>query len=741
MPEYAITFDQQYIRRQFEKAVGRSVVKVLTEPVTNSDDSYERLGTQAATDRLGFGEIVIEFDRTRRTFAVIDQAEGMTADQMHDRFVVYGQQSPDRAAGIRTRSLFGKGLRDVLFTQEQSVVQSIRDGKSYVCKFRLRSRSGENKPVIEIASGPRVDEALRRAWSIRGNGTRVQFRLNKDMALPQADRLEGDLARFYMLRPMLSRPDRTVILRIVGRGGSEDRPIRYVPPAPRSTEVLASEQWTMEWGGHAITMSAQLSAFEGEMIQGERGLEEREGGLLVLDEDGAALDLTLFGFDREPAASRFFGELRLDGVGRLIRERLNAERPEEILSETRDGFNSSHPFYRDLQDALYKWLTPYVERERGRRAGEPTKLSGATQKRHAQAFEHLNRLYRRLLGDTPGSGTGPDPRPITTDLPIEFRWQRLALQVGNPSIAQLLVNTSLVEPGSPIRIASSVPGVVAALVDEVLPAEPQDGNPTVIVGVRLEGVRVGDAVVTASADGSAAEIECVVLEDEVPNLPDGLLFVPDMVTVPDGERARLTLYADLRSVGESAPLTVASDNARVEVLEAHPAWQAVTAFIVRAEVRVRGSGKGEEAILTATAGRSSAEAYVRVVSKKERPKAGGHFRGYEFQHIGRQVPAEIDSRGTVIVNLSEPTNEMYFGNDADTATRAVEKSQASATLLAELVLSVCLQAAVSEAHQRGKLKVRFPRDPATDIAVHIAEQRFAIGSAVHRLFVGDLRRG
>jgi hypothetical protein len=73
----------------------------------------------------------------------------------HDRFVVYCQQSPDRVAGIRTRSLFGKGLRDVLFTQEQGLVQSIRDGKSYVCKFRLRSRSGENKPVIEIANGPR----------------------------------------------------------------------------------------------------------------------------------------------------------------------------------------------------------------------------------------------------------------------------------------------------------------------------------------------------------------------------------------------------------------------------------------------------------------------------------------------------------------------------------------------------------------------------------------------------------
>lgn len=740
MAEYDITFDRQYIRRQFEKAVGRSVVKVLAEPITNSDDSYERLQVRGLTDLPGYGEIVTEFDRTKRTLAVTDQAEGMTGEQMHDRFVTYGQQSPDRAAGIRTRSLFGKGLRDVLFTQEESLVRSIRDGKSYICKFRLRSSSGESKPVIDITDGPRVTESLRTAWGIIGNGTRVQFKLNKDMPLPRSDHLEADLVRFYMLRPLLSRSDRSVSLRIASRGGTEDRSLRYVPPAVASTVALGADSWQTDWDGHALDVSVELDAFAEELVQGERGLEEREGGLLVLDEDGTALDLTLFGYDRDLGAARFFGVLRLNGVGRLIRERLAADRPEEILSETREGFNPSHPFYRDLQDRLYKWLTPHVERERSRRSGEPTKLSGATRKRHAEAFEQLNRLYRRLLGDSSGIGTGSESKPLTTENAVEFRWQNLMLQVGMPSTAQLLVNTALVDPGSGIAITSSAPGVVLPLVPEVFVPEPLDSNPTVVVGVRLEGVRVGDALVSASIAEAKTELGCSVLEEAVPDLPAGLVFVPELATVPDGERTRLTLYADLRTIDGDEPATIESDNPRIEVIDSSPTWQAVTAFVVRADVRVRGSGKGEEAILTASAGSNKAEAYVRVVSKKDRPKAGGHFRGYEFQHMGRQVPAEIDSRGIVVINLAEPTNQMYFGPDADNAVKAVEKSQASATLLAELVLNVCLQAAVSEAYQRGKLKVHFPRDPATDIAVHIAEQRFSVGSAIHRLFVGQLSR-
>src|SRR5437762_1141687 len=121
MAEFPLEFATRQIKRAFARAIGKSIPKILTELVTNADDSYRRL--EGAPTRGGSSRssdpapMVIVFERSKRRFSVIDQAEGLTDKEMQDRFVTYGQESPDRARGLRTRSLFGKGLRDVLFTQ------------------------------------------------------------------------------------------------------------------------------------------------------------------------------------------------------------------------------------------------------------------------------------------------------------------------------------------------------------------------------------------------------------------------------------------------------------------------------------------------------------------------------------------------------------------------------------------------------------------------------------------------
>src|SRR5437899_58214 len=116
MSEYPLQFATRQIRRAFERAIGRSIPKILTELITNGDDSYRRLA-QAAVPADDPAPIAILFERSKKRFTVMDRAEGLTDEEMKDRFVVYGQESADRSRGLRTRSLFGKGLRDVLFTQ------------------------------------------------------------------------------------------------------------------------------------------------------------------------------------------------------------------------------------------------------------------------------------------------------------------------------------------------------------------------------------------------------------------------------------------------------------------------------------------------------------------------------------------------------------------------------------------------------------------------------------------------
>ncbi len=734
MPEYEIAFASRHLRRTFEKAVGRSLLKLLTELVTNSDDSYRRLASGGATGNPPFGEITIEVDRNARATATIDQAEGLTEMQMRDRFVTYGQDSGDRKVGMFTRSLFGKGLRDVLFTQDRSLVESIQEDRAYICKFRWHSKSGGgDHPFVETLAGPRVDSDLRKSWGVIGNGTRVQFKLREGFPFPWYPNLERDLQNFYMLRLILSDPQRRVVLRTKGKDGWTERPLRYTPPAAAATSDLDSRTWKLEFEGHELTLQGYLRALDTEMGQGETPLEEREGGLLVVDEDDAVLDLTLFGYDTDPSAARFFGQLKIDGVGSLIRERLNDDHPEELLTDTRDGFDRKTPFYRVLRDSVDAWLKVFVEEERKRGFVSP-KLSESTRKRHEKAFDQLNRLYRRLLGEAVGSGSGGGATTVSTDLPIEFRWARLILKKGASASAQLLVNTSLVAPGGIIAITTSDPNVLATPEREIAVPPARQPNTTAIVGVRLEAVSIGEATIEARVEEASTSLICSVLDEDVPELVQGMAFVPDMLEIRDGERGNLGLYLDLDLVGSIDDLSVSSDNPNIEVEVGGANWKPLTRSVVKGQVTLVAHGKGEEAFITASIAAVNTVAYVRVVTRKTKPReSGGRFKGYVFRSMAEKVQTRTDKDGNVVINLSDPTNRMYFGSDEASATKAVEGRVDSQTLLAELVIDECLQMAVSEAYQRGKLTNRL--DPVTDIRNYVSEQRYEIGAEIHRLFV------
>jgi hypothetical protein len=150
MPEYPLELATRQLRRTFERAIGKSIAKILTELVTNSDDSYKRLirSGKKNSDQTVLEDpapIIILFERTKKRLSVIDHAEGLSDKEMRDRFVSYGEESTDRAKGYKTRSLFGKGLRDVLFTQKHGQVKSIKNELFYNCRFRWKDASGRER--------------------------------------------------------------------------------------------------------------------------------------------------------------------------------------------------------------------------------------------------------------------------------------------------------------------------------------------------------------------------------------------------------------------------------------------------------------------------------------------------------------------------------------------------------------------------------------------------------------------
>ncbi|MDH5795566.1 MAG: hypothetical protein OEZ24_05600, partial [Candidatus Bathyarchaeota archaeon] len=87
--------------------------------------------------------------------------------------------------------------------------------------------------------------------------------------------------------------------------------------------------------------------------------------------------------------------------------------------------------------------------------------------------------------------------------------------------------------------------------------------------------------------------------------------------------------------------------------------------------------------------------------------------------------------GTILINLLDPVNKAYFGDDPHAAVEANLHCQLR---LADLVLDECLNEIVSHAWGRS-LPRRFPNNPEVDIRLYAAEKKFEIGYQVHKYFV------
>lgn len=741
MPEFTLQIASRHLRRAFERAVRHSVPKILTELITNADDSYRRLAEVAARasvppDHEDPGPITIMFDRDRRRFAVIDHAEGITDREMEEQFVTYGQESGDRARGFRTRSLFGKGLRDVLFTQQYGQVKSIKDGRFYNCRFRWKDVEGQERPVVDIKPPSRATAELREALGIPRNGTCVEFCLASGLHNPQPEKLVERLSRFYMLRMINSSPHREVLLNVMGAKSKVTgrKQLSYVFPEfdvrDRIEEDMAAEDGTI------VSMKGTIGLSDRELTQGEVGYEDREGGILVLDEDDAVLDLCLFGFDEDPSARRLVGILKLNGAGDYIRRKLNQEHPEEILTETRDGFDKNHPFYRLLRDRIQPRLAPIVASLREQGPRPKVMLSERTQERHKQAFEILNRLYSSMLGKTGRVPVLPASRLVPPPEGIAFANSHISVQVGVPTPAALLINTAVVQPNEAVELKSDQADI------EVFPPVVTSSELPEASAVQVKIVRIHSVTpningnVSASWKGRRTVLEVSTTNREVLTPVNGLEFDRDEYAVRLRARRNLGLFVDTEKIPLEATIVVTAEGSALRVIDRQVVVETatlVTARIAQVHIAVTGVDLAKGIMVTASAKEFVAGTRVSVVkkAKKDLGKAG-IFKNYDFRPIERKVQSLFDPQGLILINTKDPVNARYFGSEP---YRAVEEHAHCQVRLADLILNECLQMMVSEALENGKLDRRFPNNPEIDIRYYVDEQKYEIGPLIHKLFV------
>jgi hypothetical protein len=752
------TIGERKIEVMLQK-IGKSPIKTLTELITNSDDSYKRLLSCGACKfrypekdfhnkvcpKCGEkllkvpGEILLVYNVRRRLFQVIDHAEGLTDVEMEEKFNEFGEDIAGRTKGTPERGLFKQGLAQVLFTQKYGNVKSIKDGNSYICKYIKESKHRTRKPKrgFDISSGPKVTKELRDAWRIpQGNGTVVEFVLREDINIkkPQPEKLYEKLCNFFMLRKIISDPNRVVKFMVIHR---KSQPIEKIlrPNTPIEGRLLSEKKLQMTYDNyHPIEIEIELYENRTELVQWEGGIEDREGGLLIFDDKDRIYDLTLFKFDRYPDARKLYGNIRLNGAYEIIKDRLD-NYYEEVVLESRDGLNPKHAFYDELCRVLEPWLEPHVKEQRKRKGAEQDSLSEESKKRQAKAFEILNKLYKTLTEEIDIIGPEPGKEELPPENGLEFVRSQIKTTLGKKYGLVLRIDTDIIPMGTEVELSSNNQNIKIQPPNFLLGEKTSRVLSKTIVIFGTKACEVG--VVKAVACDKKAEVLVEVVEQDVFKLTDAMAFHPDQVYAYSGRTSFLNLYINTIQIPLGSIIGFTSTNPDI-VLECEQTKLDTRSTVgdetAKLVVPFVGHGIGQKGEIRATHINYVARAEVAIISKIEKPpkKSEGKFSGeWRYESLGRDVRTEYDPpTGDIIVNSDHPLNIKYFGQYAKKAYETYLHCQ---IYLAELIIDECLHLSVGEAQRLGKLKDRI--DPATDLRIYIEEQRYKIGDTVHTYFV------
>ena len=505
MLEYADRFAVQ----QADQAIRKDVVRALVELITNCNDSYSRMEDAGISTT---GKIIIEVHRKHlnSVLRVSDNAEGMTANDLDKKVVRYGEATSGFKEGRSVRGLWGRGLKDSFFGLGQGCVNSIRDGSFNRCTLSVVS----GKPTYQREDTQRATRAIRNQFDLPiGNGTVMEITVSREgVRTPQFEKLRRGLERHFELRAIMSSAKRTVLLRELDARGKVESELQLSHKSPIGNEVL-NETTTIP--GYAVEATLQVfRASEPLSTPAEEG-EYADGGLLIKSKS-VVLALTLFKFEHDENAYRFYGNVVCDHIHELLKS------DDNILTATRDGINWKHPFARVLRESMERRLEPLVEEERKRAQAEQSgRMNKKLRERLNTALEELNSIADSELGKLIGPGEGPGQKgtkpPHLPQSGFGFVPEYAYIQTGKTAGLSLRASVpDKLEAGCLVTIESSDPEVLV-LTPQVRIVVREDYTGIGEARVELEGRQVGaEAVIVATIDGLKAEAMVKVISKREP---------------------------------------------------------------------------------------------------------------------------------------------------------------------------------------------------------------------------------
>lgn len=781
--EFAVETSAREWQRQFANVV-RSLGKTVTEGVTNSDSSYKRkyslpddsglvqlilnqakgtrldshaLRQQIATTKKREFEIHLftarGHERPARTCDIVDFAEGLSTAELERAFKHFADNKSEVSKGRPGRSLFGRGISDVLFGHKCGEFHSYKDGILTVARFEMDKKAGKPKIAGDQSKNPSKTELSKIHLRKDDNGSCVRFELADDCRIPDEGSIVQQLSRFYMLRLITSDPNSDVRLFRYRAGGKvHEDTLEYDFPLG---EVIGKIDLNVPVPDDLTTRAFQplkvdgvvLRAVSEAPLRGRESRDARENGLLIVDEKDAVLDLTFLPeFEGAPYLSRIYGIVRITGIRAVLEHFLDSGK-ESPLTTTRDGFDGRHEFTQHLFAALKKHLEPIYRKEEQRfKNADSHELSADAAKKLNEAMRQLNKYLADLMGSGDGENGDKEPK----DVAIQFIPNETKLVVGNPKFVTLAVRTADIKSDGVVMIDSSNPRI------DVFPSLLQlkksaDKFQTFRLSLKSDGLHES-ATITALADGTEGTLEANlnvtdVIAAGVIEPPLEMEFRPVESKGQPNRKHNAILFVNLEAIpfGRKIDVSIVKAQGGISLLDEGKQVKQVSikvsqehqleqSKVARIPITWSGAGWGHFARIMAETKTTSGKLVTAVASLSiDQEEVGGLIKRIDYRDLENHKCSDLVD-GCIYINSRHALNNSVFGANKESYNKSVESDHTAQFRLCSIITEQSVFRLAEDQHLKNKLLI-LPNAPVTSIREFVDDKTHEFAPRLLKILV------
>ena len=377
-----------------------NLVDAIIELATNSDDSYSSIEQEGGSPT---GKIDIFVKKMKsgkfQELTIVDEGSGMTPEKL-EKVICYGKKTSELYAGKSVRGFFGRGLKESILALGSGEILTVGEGKR--THGRYYYDFDKNKLTwITLDDGSKTNEKSFTKIKIIS----FEDESAKKCLCPDFEKLFGKIRDHFSLRDILRNPKRYITI-AVEKSGKTDGAKKIWYKAPEGQQIENKKFYLKKGFG-----VADFNLYEShERLPFSKNDPESQAGVLIKTSN-AILENQLFGFDNDPDAYYFFGEVRCPGIFNKLKK---GERG--IIRSDRKGLYWNHECCAELEKEIKNILSHHIDRKK-KQAESPGKkkiIPAERANRFLKLIKKLNFLSKNLLGEVgPGPDLVPDDFKIT----------------------------------------------------------------------------------------------------------------------------------------------------------------------------------------------------------------------------------------------------------------------------------------------------------------------------------------